>query len=282
MLLLFIVANLVSSSGIAQPQPSPAAPAMGIALQPQAGANNGCTSQKLDGNTVARMNLSECQKKTAESTNSMLKRAHESAMATFNKEISKGPNSKDGGQCIEKVTQGTDRCMLADIIDVAVRKRKYNLAEKGNLTVLYDNEVPVAARVNVNYKIITIEVEPKKQKTIADLPAKRSMYFNKIGQLIAAEGDFTPDDEKDACKPCEPVKKTVETSSKKCNLGCQLRGTSALVSRGIQKKEVRQITKSDEKNKNEDDTNTSDENTEEPINEKDQEDEKQSNGLGNF
>lgn len=201
----------------------------------QAQQTNGCTSQKLDGNTIARMNILECQRKTAETTNNMLRRAHEKAVSTFNKEISKGPGPKDG-QCIEKATQGADRCMLASIIDVAVKRRKYNLSENGNLTVLYDEDDPIAARVNVNYKIIAIETPRKREKTIIDHPAKRRMYFNKIGQLIGAEGDFTPEDKEEGCKPCDPAKKTVETSSKKCNLGCQLRGTPALVSTSIQKR----------------------------------------------
>lgn len=248
MLLFFVIATLVSSNAVVMPG-MPMNGHMGLPMQqPPNGIINGCTSQRLDGNTIAKMNMAECQRKTAESTNIMLQKANESATIAFNKEIAKGPNSKEGAQCIEKATQGTDRCMLAGIIDGVVKKPRFNLAEKANLTVLYDRKTPVAARVNVNYKIMGIETPQEVEKTIVDYPSKRKLYYNEIGQVIAAEGDFTPDDKEDACKPCEPVKKTIETYASKCNLGCQLRGTSALVSRSIQKKEVKRIKNGDKEN----------------------------------
>lgn len=247
MSLLFNVATLVGSLGLIQAFGQKPAPV--VAAAPP--VINACTSQKLDGQTVPRLPISECQRRNLEARDDILKRAHNSAKEAFNKEIVKGP-SPSGTPCIEKAVQGPDRCMLDNIINDAVKSRRYNIAEKGNLTVLSEDKTPVVVRVTVNYKITTIEMEPEKKKSIVDLPNKRTMYFNKIGQLIGAEGDFTTEADDDPCKPCTP-NKTIETNTERCNLGCHLNGTSGLITRVIQKKNMKQPKKggkdsSDDKN----------------------------------
>ncbi|KAL7347459.1 polar tube protein Ptp2 [Encephalitozoon intestinalis] len=211
------------------------------------GMANGCTNKKLDGVEIMRRNMVECQKRNAEATKAMVERANEKAVETFNKEVSKGPQ-KESGQCIEKAVQGTDRCILAGIIDKAVNKRKYRISDVENSTSLYRGDKLIALIVNVDYGLQPI-IKPKKKKSkiMANLPQpKREMYFNQIGQLVGAKGTF-PQDNKDECKPCEP-KKTVETASERCNLGCELKGTSALISKAIQKKEIKESPKEGDRN----------------------------------
>ncbi|CAD25384.1 POLAR TUBE PROTEIN PTP2 [Encephalitozoon cuniculi GB-M1] len=254
MLLLLAITAVVSATMVhpSAVVPQPAAPLHVVPPQQQMGMVNGCTSKKLEGAEIMRRNMIECQKRSSEATKAMIERANEKAVESFNKEVSKGPSQKDGGQCIEKAVQGTDRCILAGIIDKAVNKRKYRISDVENSTSLYRGDKLIALIVNVDYGLQPItKPKKKKSKIMANLPQpKREMYFNQIGQLVGARGTF-PQENKEDCKPCEGPKKTVETTSEKCNLGCELKGTSALISKAIQKKEVKD-TKEGEKSASQD------------------------------
>lgn len=253
MLLLFTIVALVSTTGVQQPPAvAPQAPITVLPAQPQGSVVNACTAKKLDGAEIVRRNMMECQRKSAEATRTMIERANEKAVESFNKEISKGPNQKESGQCIEKAVQGTDRCIFAGIINNVVKRRRYEIADVENATLLKRGDKLIAMIINVDYGLRPItKPKKKKSKIMANLPLpKREMYFNQIGQLVGAKGTF-PQENKENCKPCDD-KKTIETVSEKCNLGCQLKGTSALINKAIQKKDPKETKEAEKEEANQD------------------------------
>ncbi|AFN83110.1 polar tube protein Ptp2 [Encephalitozoon romaleae SJ-2008] len=248
MLLLFTVVTLVSTAQVPQtpasPQTAPTQFLPGV-QQKIGGVDNRCANKQVEGVQIFQGNMAECLKRNSEAANAMFQRAKQRALEIYNKEVSKGPTPKDSGQCIERAVQGTDRCILAKIIDKAVNMLKYRISKVGNATALFRGNKLISLILNVDYGLKPFFTVVKK-KTKRVFPSGDELNFNGIGQLIGVKGTF-PQDNNDECKPCDSPKKTVETVAEECNLGCQLKGTPGLISKAIQKKDTKESSKDGEK-----------------------------------